>query len=193
MYGVMDLLVREFRPSDESDWLRCRLLAFLNTSYFDDVFTAKPAYQAPSIELTAFSGPDLVGLLDVTVNGDTATIETIAVLPESSRSGTGSALLAEAIRKLPLSVGVLDAWTREDAAANAWYLKHGFTEEFQYLHVFASDGVEAKRAVTASRTGLVPIAGFFHAHRDEEEQLRKDFQRVHVCRQYALDIRDERS
>ena len=185
---MTEALVRDYQPSDEADWLRCRLLAFLNTSYFDDVFTSKPTYKSSSIELTAHVDDRLVGLLDVAYEGQEATIETIAVLPEASRSGIGYALLEEAIRRLPDTVTVLEAWTREDPAANAWYTKHGFSEKFSYLHVFASDEVESKTAVAAHRSGLVPVSGFFHAGRHQEEKLRSEFRRVHVCRQYVREL-----
>lgn len=186
---MTDVFVRPYRASDESDWLRCRVLAFLNTSYFDDVFTSKPKYHSRSIELVAFCDGHLVGVLDVTFDGDAATIETIAVLPEASRSGTGKALLEEAIRQLPPRIAMLDAWTREDEAANGWYTKQGFTERFRYLHVFATDELESNAAVTVRRRGLMPVSGFFHAHQEDEDELRKEFRRAHVCRQYARDLR----
>lgn len=181
---MSELAVRDYRRADESDWLRCRVLAFLATSYFDDVVTSKPTYEAESIELVARRGAELVGVLDIAVTGDVATIETVAVHPDASRTGAGSALLVEAIRRLPRTVGVLDAWTREDAAANAWYLSQGFAENFRYLHVFAGDGGEIERAVTAT-PGLTAVSGFFHARIDEEVRLRDAFRRVHICRQYV--------
>ena len=185
---VTEVLVRDYQPPDESEWLRCRVLAFLNTSYFNDVFTSKPSYKSPSIELTAHVDDHLVGLLDVAYEGQAATIETIAVLPEASRSGIGVGLLEEALGRLPDTVSELGAWTREDPAANAWYVKHGFSEKFSYLHVFASDEAESKTAVAAHRSGLIPVSGFFHAGRHQEEKLRSEFRRVHVCRQYVRNL-----
>ena len=29
--------IREYRSADEASWLRCRLLGFFDTAYFDDV------------------------------------------------------------------------------------------------------------------------------------------------------------
>lgn len=182
---VTGLTVREYRTADEADWLRCRVLAFLSTSYFDDVARSKPTYQSPSVELVALRDGALVGLIDVAVAGDAATIETIAVDPDESRSGVGSLLLEEATRLLPRTVRELDAWTREDTAANNWYLSRGFTERFSYLHVFAASGAEIERAVKSGRQGLLPVSGFFHANIEDEDQLRRRFRRVHVCRQYT--------
>ena len=180
--------IREYRPADESSWLRCRALSFLYTSYFDDVLITKPTYDVPSIELVASNAGQVVGVLDVAISGEAATIETIAVHPDASRSGSGAALLEEAIRRLPPEVATLDAWTREDTPANAWYQKQGFAEAFRYLHVYAKEDKEVATAVTATRPGLTPVAGFFHAKIAEEEQLRRDFARVHICRQYLMQL-----
>lgn len=30
--------IRDYRDPDEASWLRCRVLGFLDTSYFDDVW-----------------------------------------------------------------------------------------------------------------------------------------------------------
>lgn len=183
--NVNGLAVREFLLSDEADWLRCRAIAFLETSYFDDVVRSKPAYPHGAIELVAERDGVLVGLVDVRVVGELATIETIAVHPEASRSGVASALLEETTRRLPTTVTALDAWTREDAPANSWYLSQGFKERFRYLHVFATDDSEMQRAVRSSRKGLLPVSGFFHANTEDEEELRREFRRVHICRQYV--------
>ena len=38
-------------------------------------------------------------------------------------------------RELPADVLTLDAWTRENTEANAWYQRSGFAENHRYLHV----------------------------------------------------------
>lgn len=43
--------VRTYRPTDEEGWLRCRVLSFLGSAYFDDVRQEKEQYEGPSIEL----------------------------------------------------------------------------------------------------------------------------------------------
>ena len=178
-------MIREYWASDEPAWLRCRALAFLTTSYFDDVVTSKPTYDVPSVELVAIGGDNLVGVIDLAIYEEFVTIETVAVHPDSPRAGIGSALLAEATRRLPSASALMDAWTREDDAANGWYRSQGFTEAYRYLHVYASEDGEIERAVTATRTGLRPVSAFFHADISHEEQMRKDFGRVHVCRRYV--------
>ena len=132
-------MIRNYQASDEPQWLSTRLLAFFGTNYYDDVKLLKTTLASPSIELVDARATELVGLLDVEIDGEAATIDTIAIRPDHSRSGVGRALLAEALRRLPSSVKYLDAWTREDQAANDWYRAMGFVERYRYLHVYRSD------------------------------------------------------
>lgn len=39
----MPVQVRDYQPADEQGWLRCRVLSFLGTAYFDDVMPAASA------------------------------------------------------------------------------------------------------------------------------------------------------
>lgn len=181
--------IRNYLSTDERDWLRCRALGFLSTAYFDDVLTKKPTYDCPAVELVADSGGAVVGIIDVAIAGDLATIETVAVHPDAARSGIGSLLLDEARRQLPNSVTSLDAWTRDDEAANKWYLSNGFRESFRYLHVYASGDREPGAAIVETRLGLTPVSAFFHADISNETMLRRDFSRVHICRHYVRPIK----
>ncbi len=176
--------VRDYSPTDEQAWLRCRVLGFLNTAYFDDVLTAKPTYDGSVVELVADAAGGVVGIIDVAVAGETATIETVAIHPDSARKGVGSLLLTEALRHLPPGVQSIDAWTRDDEPANAWYQANGFRENFRYLHVYASGEREIGKAIVEARHGLNPVTGLFQAEVSEELALRRDFRRVHICRQY---------
>jgi ribosomal protein S18 acetylase RimI-like enzyme len=181
------LEVRSYEATDEPAWLRCRVLSFLGTAYFDDVLTAKPEYDN-AIQLVALDGSELAGLLDVAIESDLATIETIAVDPGRFRGGVGSALFGEARRRLPRTVQSLDAWTRDDEQANGWYAAKGFVETFRYLHVYVSSSEEAAGAVRDPRHGMVLVKGFFHAPIEAEAELRGLFRRVHVCKRYVLDL-----
>lgn len=77
--------IRPFLPADEESWLRCRVLSFLHTGFFDDMLTEKPDREAP-VQLVAV-GPggegasQVLGLLDVTVDGVEATLENVAIHP----------------------------------------------------------------------------------------------------------------
>ena len=90
----MDYTVRPYRHTDETAWVRCRLLAFLKTSYFDDVKQRKTSIAEPGFELVAVDpAGELVGLIDVEVEQGEATVDTIAVHPDHVARGIGRALL----------------------------------------------------------------------------------------------------
>lgn len=75
----------------------------------------------------------------------------------------------------------LHAWTRDDTTALAWYAAAGFQETFRYLHVYASTPAEAEQTGQHD-SRLLPRGGFFHAGIDHEVELRRTYERVHVCR-----------
>ncbi|GAA4155603.1 GNAT family N-acetyltransferase [Gryllotalpicola daejeonensis] len=175
--------IRAYAPADEQAWLRCRLLSFFNTSYFDDVWTARPMSDDLAVALVAVQDDALIGLIDVTVEASAATIDSIAVLPDASRRGIGTGLLDAALAALPPGIATVDAWTRDDVAANAWYQRNGFVENYRYLHVYKGhaepgDGFVAPAGISSLETA------FMHAPREREAELRARFERVHVCRQY---------
>jgi ribosomal protein S18 acetylase RimI-like enzyme len=189
----MDHGIRRYLASDERAWLRCRVLSFLHTAYFDDVQTAKPAVAPPGLELVAAdSSGEIRGILDITIEGESATIDTIAVHPDHQSQGIGHALLQEATdRLLALKVATLDAWTRDDPSTLRWYRSNGFSETDHFLHVYAdyyTDTAEPDRAIGERRSGLRPIKAFLHAKLDEEATIRKQFARVHVCRRFTQNL-----
>ena len=59
------MLIREYKDTDEIGWVRCRVLSFLHTAYFDNVLNKKEIYENPSIELVAELNGQIVGLIDV--------------------------------------------------------------------------------------------------------------------------------
>lgn len=187
----MSYVIREYTPADETSWLRCRVLSFLGTAYFDDVHQAKPDVVAPGFELVAVGEDGLVvGIMDVTAQGELATIDTVAVHPDHQRKGIGRALLSEArtrVRALP--VVTLDAWTRDDPDTLWWYRAMGFAESAHYLHVYAdryADESEPDRAIGERRPGLRPVAVFLHGDLRDEQAMRQQFTRVHVCRRFCM-------
>ncbi|MFG3369638.1 GNAT family N-acetyltransferase [Streptomyces sp. NPDC048156] len=189
----MNQVIREYRPADEISWLRCRVLSFLNTPYFDDVLTTKPEVRAPGFSLVvATELGAIAGIVDVGVDDELATIDTIAVHPDHQHQGLGRALLTEArARVSALGVPTLDAWTRDDPSTLRWYRAMGFTESQHYLHVYANyygDVSEPDRAISERRAGLRPMAAFLHASMETEQLMREQFARVHVCRRFAMDV-----
>ncbi|MDT0266363.1 GNAT family N-acetyltransferase [Streptomyces sp. DSM 44915] len=194
----MGFVVRDYRPADEVSWLRCRVLSFLRTPYYDDVLTARPPLPPPGFGLVAEGAQGaVVGCLDVSVEGALATIDTVAVHPDHQRWGIGRALLAEAAaRAATAGASTLDAWTRDQPATLAWYRATGFAESDHYLHVYADDthaadaddgagAAELARAVERAGAGLRPVRVFAHAPLAREAELRAAFRRVYVCRRFS--------
>jgi len=188
----MTYTIREYRTTDEPSWLRCRVLAFLHTAYYDDVWTAKPRLRRPGFELVTVDDDAVVGIVDVDVEGREATIDTVAVHPDHRRRGLGDAMLHRA-RELCRTIGVttLEAWTRDDQATLNWYRRAGFDEDSHYLHVYANHYTspsEPALAIDRPRSNLRPIQLFLHARLDDEPELRQQFARVHTCRRFAQQL-----
>jgi GNAT superfamily N-acetyltransferase len=175
--------IRDYRVADEASWLRCRVLSFLDTCYYDDVATAKPVEDDAdaTIELVAVDGDSVIGLMDVAIRAELATIECVAVHPDHQRAGVASALLSTALGRLAgTSATVLDAWTREDSAALAWYASWEFVEARTYLHVYS--GYNHAVEMVSGILPLKPVSVFAHAAREHEAQMRAEFERVYICR-----------
>ena len=183
-------LVRGYTPADEQGWLRCRVLSFLPTAYFDDVLTAKPTVDR-GVELVAEVDGDVAGIIDASIDGGLATIDTIAVHPDHQRRGIGAVLLSAAKEQVTAAgATTLDAWTRDDEPTLSWYRAMGFAESDHYLHVYADhyvDPEEPRRAVQPT-PGLTPIKVFLHGRLEDEERMRAQFRRVHVCRRFSMPL-----
>ena len=39
------MIIRDYHSNDEIGWVRCRVLAFLQTAYFDNVLNKKEEYE----------------------------------------------------------------------------------------------------------------------------------------------------
>ena len=66
----MSIVIRPYVDRDEQGWLRCRVLSFLDTAFFDSVEREKERYEKPAIELVAEDGREIIGLLDVECDSD---------------------------------------------------------------------------------------------------------------------------
>ncbi len=186
--STVPAVVRPYQPSDERGWLVCRLLSFFDTCYYDDVHTSRTAFDLPSIQLVAELEGQIVGLLDVEIDGTAATIDSIAVHPDHQRGGIASTLLTAALQELPSSVLTLDAWTREDPSALGWYRRRGFGERYRYLHVY-KNGDGSTAGFTAPQPLTVVVHAFCHAQIQDEAELRSKFDRVYVCTQFLHEVR----
>lgn len=184
-------LVRPYRPTDEASWLECRLLSFFGTSYFDDVHTSKTVLSENGAALVATVAGRVVGLLDIDIVDDLATIDCVAVLPDVRSTGVASALLEHAIAGLPMAAAQLDAWTREDEPANRWYRSQGFTVAHRYLHVYLGEADDSDGFMTPDGLSL-PVSAFMHAPIERESEMRGRYRRVHECRRYVRNLDSRR-
>jgi ribosomal protein S18 acetylase RimI-like enzyme len=185
-------VVRPYRDSDEQGWLRCRVLSFLGSAYYDDVRREKEHYERPAIELVAEEAGEVVGLIDVECEEEPGTVCSerpglggmiwhLAVHPDRQRLGVATALLREAAR-LGADRGLVrfEAWTRDDAHVQAWYDGHGFVQVDSYLHVYVelADGL---RELFPIADGLRPVLLFAHYTGDNRDEVKRRFARVHEC------------
>ena len=193
------MLVRDYRDNDELQWVRCRVLSFLDSAYFDNVLREKEHYANPCIELVIELDGKIVGLLDVECETDEsricyrldelgAVMWHLAVLPEYRKLGIASLLLNEAINRLrDYGIKRLQAWTRDDKWVNEWYKNRGFEGKHSYLHVYA----EAKecREVTDSKDSKFMLCNCYaHYTGENKEEIKQLFSRVHECNLYELTV-----
>ncbi len=193
--------IRPFRSGDETGWVRCRALAFLDTAYYDDVYPEKERYEGRAIELVAEAGGQVVGLIDVECEeapgeicsepadpahaGPAGMIWHLAVQPDYRSRGIGRALLAEAVRRARAwQIRRLEAWTRDDQFVNDWYQAQGFQRVQQYWHIYMRSQDELA-AVQPQVPGLRPVSVLAHYLGDDEGVYGR-FERAHRCIRYDL-------
>lgn len=193
-----EIVIRPYRDGDERGWVVCRVLSFLDSAFFDDVRRSKERYERRAIELVAERHGEIVGLIDVECDdapgavceqrpGLGGMIWHLAVHPEHQRRGVATALLREAeIRARRHEVVRLEAWTRDDPAARAWYESRGFELVQGYLHVYIEldEGLRDLFPITAD--GIRPVRAFAHYVGDDRDAIRERFARVHEDVLYEL-------
>jgi ribosomal protein S18 acetylase RimI-like enzyme len=181
--------IRSYTDADEQGWLRCRVLGFLDSAFYDDVRREKEHYEGPAVELVAVVDGQVVGLLDLELEPapgvlyDTrargGVIWHVAVHPDYRRRGIATALLDRALelaRRQGLEL--VQAWTRDDEWVHAWYEACGFQRRYSYLHVYMQPD-EARDEATLKTEGLRPVLAFAHYTGDEQDEIRGRFTRVH--------------
>ena len=169
-------MIRRYRDADEEGWLRCRVLSFLHTAFHDDVRREKEHYDNPSVELVAEENGEIVGLIDVELDGEGGgMIWHVAVHPDHQGRGIGTALLHEAGRDLTK----IQAWTRDDAATQRWYESRGFVQIDAYLHVYVEIDEGLRELWPVTPDGLRPVKVFAHYVGDDRDAMRARFKRTH--------------
>jgi len=194
--GDKSMEIRSYQVENEIGWVRCRVLSFLDTAYFDNVFQKKEVYENPAIELVAVENGQIVGLLDIEYEVRERTVCSrgiglggmiwhIAVHPDFRRKGIATKLLKEAEKIAALKgLNRLEAWTRDDAWVNKWYVNSGFKNVESYLHVFIDGDSELQGAIKSELPDLLPVQAFAHYIGEENEQIKNRFKRVYECNCY---------
>ena len=142
------MIIREYTSADENGWVKCRLLSFLDCSYYDDVRHEKEIYEHPSVCYVAEDDGEIVGLIDVEYEekegdvcyfkgGKGAVIWHLGVLPEYRIKGVAWKLWKTA-KSVLTNIGILrvEVWTQDDTASTEWYEKQGFIFREAYLNAF---------------------------------------------------------
>lgn len=133
-----EIVIRDYKAQDEQGWLRCRVLSFLDCSYYNDVLTKREVYENDAICLVAIDRNSIIGLIDVELEKEAnslcvtgmekgAVIWHLAVLQEYRRRGIAKMLIEEAEKRLlQKDCHYCEVWTQEDEAANKLYVSQGF-------------------------------------------------------------------
>jgi ribosomal protein S18 acetylase RimI-like enzyme len=181
--STMGVVIRPYQEQDERGWLICRLLSFFDTAFFDAVERERERYQRDAIELVAEKSGTIVGLLDLECEseglaprpGSGGMIWHLATHPDHQRQGIASALLKEAEeRARQRGIVRIEAWTRDDAAAQRWYQRHGFAQIDSYLHVYLE-----RDDLREFDGELRLVKAFAHYTGDRRQEMRKRYARVH--------------
>lgn len=193
--------IRNYLPTDEQGWLRCRVVSFLDCSYWNDVKTSRETYAHPSISLVAEDHGQIVGLIDLELDSDDlchpdrgrgAVLWHMAVLPEYRRQGVAAALWQEAEKRL-LAEGVrwCELWTQEDEAANRFYQAMGFAlqQESTWLRCYARWD-DAYGLLNLEKTGSIYGAEevVFQAAPERKQELQSFCYRIDEVRLYGKEL-----
>lgn len=191
------MIIRNYEDEDNLGWIRCRVLSFLDSAYFDNVLQEKEHYENTAIELVVEIDNIIVGLLDIEYEVEKGrvcyytdelggVIWHLAVLPEYRNRGISTLLLNEAMDMLKdKNIKRLEAWTRDDKWVNNWYENRGFKLKEQYLHVY-TDGDECDEVSDSKIEKLFLVNTFAHYVGKNKKEIKEKFKRVHECNLYEL-------
>ena len=186
------MIIRKYREEDEVGWVRCRVLAFLDSAYYDDVYREKEHYSSKGIELVADINNQIVGLLDIEYDSSTSNtgiLWHLAVHPDFRRRGVAHHLLERAVEEAR-KVGLvrIEAWTRDDGQAEKWYEAQGFQKTQSYHLIYMNSEEIIPEIISSQIPQMKPMTIFAHYVGDNDTFLAQ-FKRVHRCSRYDLAIK----
>ena len=196
---LKDLIIRPYNLSDQENWLKCRLISFHDSAYYDDVYTAKPTFKNLSLELVAEINGKIVGILDFEKDNKSGSIcycksgiggmiWTISVLPDYRRSGIASQLVLKAIDwATDNNIDFIEAWTRDDKWVIKWYESLGFNRFHSYWHIYFKDD-NVKDLFKSNDKDIVPQSVFAHSDKDPKALDQNKIDRFYKCSGYKLEI-----
>ena len=196
---IENLIIRKYNSSDEKRWLSCRLIAFHDSAYYDDVYISKPTFNNLSLELVVEVNGEIVGILDLEKDskdgsicycksGVGAMIWTIAVLPGYRRFGIASKLVLEAMDwSKSNDVNFIEAWTRDDKWVLDWYESLDFNRFHSYWHVYFK-GDNAKSLFKSNDKEIAPQSVFAHSDKDPKTLDQNKIDRFYKCSGYKLEL-----
>ncbi|MEK5530408.1 hypothetical protein BK128_17485 [Viridibacillus sp. FSL H7-0596] len=158
----------DYRKEYEEGWLRCRVLAYLHTSMYEDVVTSKPTFEGRNaIELIAIENGEVIGVLDMILDDESekttalgeglgAFLQLIAVHPDHQHKGVGLKLYDEAVNRIKNSnISFIELYTRGDKPANNFYKKLGFEKRLEYYDVFGVEKILRQPISMKFKNGVV--------------------------------------
>lgn len=197
--------IREYKNEDEKSWIRCRVLSFLDSSFYDDVQNFREEYDNPVIQIVTIDKGEVVGFLDCEYEenpGDVCyfggarggVLWHLGVLPEYQRTRLATKMWELAKEKLKeLAIERVEVWTQDDVAANNWYLNQGFIFKEAYLNAYlkgkTKDEIIPKVLNLENLGEVYGIRNMnFEAPIERKEELSKICYRLHEVRVYELKI-----
>ena len=196
---VVDLIIRPYDTSDEENWLKCRLVSFHNSAYYDDVYIKKPTFDNPSLELVAEIDGKIIGILDLEKDnkdgsicycksGLGAMVWTIAVLPDYRRFGIASQLILKAVDWAKTKdIDFIEAWTRDDKWVLDWYESVGFSRFHSYWHIYFK-GDNVKSLFESNDKDISPQSVLAYSNKNPKTLDQNKIDRFYKCSGYKLDI-----
>ena len=199
------MIIRDYDDKDERSWVICRLISFLDCSYYDNVMKEKEKYENPSVCLLAEEDGQVIGIIDVEYEQNPgevcylsgklgAVIWHLGVLPEFRGKGVADTLWNTAKKKLfEKGIERFEVWTQDDITANDWYNSQGFMLKEAYLNAYIrgvpSDEHIRKYINTDCAGSFTGVRCFnFEVPIERKEEMEKICYRLHEVRLYEMCI-----